>query len=436
MTATPLTRKDGRLFIYNRGHGAGFASSATSIDKSPPAIHDAEMFQNSAWGPDQLSERILYRPGQSTTDRLNFTGEISGDAILLTGADYLDDTDPDYEFCGLVHPDELNECVREAVRIAVFPERTPLTIWDDGDCSSSGVASWSVASATASRTKITSDFDSGFRSLQVTTTSANGYVQNGPKRVTPGEPFYHAAIGYVNGEGTLVYQLIDYDTGTVLFEGTSTRRSWVHFHATTTIPLTTDRVAIRVGSRETTTITVWDCFPAHELWDKRPNGPDWCDERWKLVEVETAHYSRQLDANTDQASSRYLERWKLNERALEAGVGYDTTGHRLLLLKNPTLPLPENDIWVYGSRRGSDRGELDDESAVTYLPEDLLIPAIELKLAEVCLGKYPEEKATWQALWDKSNLAVLAQRITRLPDEPEGAVEPENNMTTWGGRGG
>ena len=173
---TAITRQAIRRELYNQIPGLGFSAIADSLTGA--TLTDTYTFRDASVGPNHYRGYYLYRPDLTSDDTIRkvLTFVPSTGVVIVTGGNYSNTTELDYEMVGLIHPDELNSCITRAQRRIYFETMVPLTPLSDGDMDANNTTSWDVTSATRAKVTAAANVYSGIRALEVTNTSANRYI--------------------------------------------------------------------------------------------------------------------------------------------------------------------------------------------------------------------------------------------------------------------
>ena len=434
-----LTRAQIRSKLYNSIPGLGFASTADSV--AADGIVDSFRFQDSNQGSGQYEGRNIYVPSLSGDDRVKLAGAISGnDKLLHTSNSYVDQSWTAYEVTGPLSPDELNDCIRRALRRIYFEDWTTLYGFTDGDFSAADASDWTPndSGTTSSKSATAANNDYGFRALL---TTAAGYTRTSEWAVNPGDVIVWGAISRVTAStATATLRLWD-ATNSVLINTVNDRehssQAPQRLLRVDTIPAGVYSVRGQLAvSGSGTPVAVWDTLfgPIHTD-TRRFALPSWLNEPFKIISFGPGDYGTSRELATGRVNARALRRdgWR-RPSDYEIDPLQEAPSARWLQINRPG-PLPETDFWIHGLRQYSDIVDLDDETDATNAPEDLILPAAKVELGAFMMvrtrGTGAFEK--WQLL-HALNLPVLeAQRLARAPSiqpqEPEAPVIP-------GGRAG
>lgn len=448
MAVTTYTRPQLRALLYRMVPGLGVAGTADSIDGS--GIHDAFTLQDSNKGATKWRGSYLYRPNRTGTDRIQKAGTLSGSALQNTGAAYSNTSDLAYEIVGLVHPDELNECIRRANQKVLFESQLCYSQFTDGDMAATTAATWNTQDSHATSSKDTTTLDTGFQSLKVAADSSSNphYTETPPLSVEPNSVIYTATNCKTDlPTTTLQFRLWDKTNNVEIGSPMShSLQSWQHLHRWDVIPSNCQSIAVRLQVNQASANAWFDCLPSHDINAYRIAVEGLLDEKYKLVSFGEAIYrfssiaNGQVSQGQETSRSRQWAHWvQPRDFALES-FRPEGSPYHLIINKKEELTatsgshrrssdtgLPRNDLWFHIRRPYADMGDLIDETTTTSGPEFELLEASMYELALICKDRYPDEPR-WQRWVVEKAAAAEAEKEAR-PVTPE-VRKPRN----YGGR--
>lgn len=307
-----LTRSQIRARLFKRGFGLGFARTATAIASGAKTVTDAVAFQNAAAGEGDYRGMYIYRPLAAAANQIREASVVSGTSLTHEGLAYSGDASVlDYEIIGLLHPDELNECIRLALRMVYFETYAPMTPWTDGAFGGtiSSPYDW-AANATGTTPTYTSTQANNFRGYNSLLLTGAGYVYTSALDVSPGDILIHGAAAKASGgEYVTTYTLVDADDLTALETVSFTSRNLLHFIRKTEIPTGTYRVKAKL---QTATNSIFDYTFGHlyGLEGIQNEVPSWMTEQWRLLGFGPAEYGRAVADRLYNARSQHIGAWK------------------------------------------------------------------------------------------------------------------------------
>lgn len=428
-----LTRKDIRGKAYKAGINLGFQRTATAIATGAKTITDAVAFQDGGAGEGDYVGTAMYRPLAAAANQIRESDVVVSTSLTHLGLAYSGDASVlDYEIVGLLHPDELNECIRLALRRVYYESWSPVSPWTDGDFASSSQTSPFDWTATATGTTVTKSalaVNNQVGKYSLLCTGA-GSTKTSSFYPSPGDSFVHGASGRGTTAGqTGKYSLLDVTHSTVIYSKTFTTQGFLHSLHTDVIPPGCYEIQAKLETVSSGAF-VWDYLHGHPAGREasRLPMPSWASEKARIADFGPAEYGRSVDTDLFNGSSRRWLAWK------------EPIDYELLPLADFADPytvqvnreegLEDRDFWVHGLRAWSDIDDLITETATTDAPEDYVMAAFYVELAEKLYRKYDDAK--WATMKKDNELVLASQRLSRRVSAPR----RERTIYVPGGRGG
>lgn len=419
-----LTRAQIRAKLYNRVDGLGFASTADNVTAT--TIVDTFQLQDDEASAGDKIGTFIYRPGRTGDDRVKPASTLDpATGTLEHGSNnYSNTADLAWESVGLMTPDELNDCIRRAMRRVYALLWVAVSPWTDGDFAASDASAFTDSGTTSSKDTTTANYHlNGPRSLVQT---GAGTTRTSVFGVTPGDIFFHGGLNRVTASTyTVSYKLYDETNGALILSDADVEHSslaWQMVYRRDVIPAGCYAVRAQLQvAGSGTPVAVWDTLFGHLVGEeqRRFRAPSWLDESWKLLDFGPAEYGRLIEAGRYNAASQKRHAW---HRPSEFDIDplTEDAAPRWLQI-NREEGLPEQDLWIYGKRQLSDYAEMDDETDSTDGPEDLIIAACLAEIGETCWYRYGETR--WQIMWRENEARLLSQKAAQTKAVPPREVE-------------
>ena len=409
-----VTRRAIRRRLYDEIPVLGFYGTADSV--AAGNIVDTYAFQDTNLTQQHFKGAYIYRPDTTGDNIIKKAGNVTtaSGTLAHTGANYTDTTDLVYEVVGVLHPDELNQCIQRANRYVYFETQWPLTVITDGDMSASGTTSWTASNTSHTKSTTAAKIFSGTQSSRVANTGADGYIQSGTIKLPTGSHVYISTIVHVD-VGTAEFALWDVTNSVELAVVTTTEEGWVHLFWQGNIGTTTEEVALRLRGDEASADIYWDHAILIPTDWQRFFVPSWLDEQFKLLKLRQAAYGKSLGANAHDANSRYFRDWATPREFSLDPLHPDANPYALQFIR----PYPMADMWVEAKRPFSDSYAMSTDAATSVIPEDLIVAFAKLELADLLIKRYPGEPR-WEALKIEAEFDTRAESNSRpeLPASP------------------
>ncbi len=412
-----------RARIYSASSAYGFARTADKIVRD--GIVDAGAFLDQSKVAFDGAGVFQFRPTLTGANRVKMGLTVEGSTWVHGAGPYTDAlTALDYEAVGLIHPDDLNDCLRRAPRHIYLQYFWPVGPWLDNDFADSALTQWTAGQIGTVATKTTTGGvntqagQTGPRNLILTNSLAGGYTPSSVAYVEPGDQFFHGGIGRANAACTASYVLWDVDHAVALETVTFEARAFQRIGITTTIPEGCRRVQVRIGGVESNAVTEWDCLFGHIEESGELTMPSWLVERFQLHGFGPAEYGRNTDDRLSNASSRRIDSWYEHDDYEMFPLG-EAASQRVLQV-NHRGGLPGTEMWVHAQRPYSDFETLEDEDDLIDAPEDLLMASIWYEYFSTLHEAYKDASGNseWLKLRDEKKDVLDAQRIARTPIQP------------------
>lgn len=426
---TAITRQNIRRELYNQVPGLGFSGIADSLTST--TLVDAYAFGDTTVGPNHYRGFYLYRPtliGNDTVKKIN-TLNTATYTVTHSGSAYGDTTATDYEVVGLMHPDELNACIKRALRYIFFDITVPYTpLVTDGDMESSSASSW-TSSNLSIKTKVTTAariMGQGTYALQTTASATDGYAASAAIPVFPQETFY-ASCGVITTVGTSKLVIYDETNGATIGTAvTSGEAGPAQLWCVGTVPDGCESVTVRLQHTAQNDNAYWSYAIFYRREQLSGNAPTWLDEQYKFLKLREARYNRSLSSQTkggyNDFSSRVWNDWH-QPLHFELEPMHTAANPYQIVLNRMT---PENELWIQGKRQWSDYDTLDDDTDTTLAPAHLLYAYAKQEIAKILRMRYPANKA-WEILAATAQMDVDAETRSR-PETPLQLIKSEH----WG----
>ena|SRR3990167_2317213 len=426
-----LTRAQTRAILYDLGWGLGFASTATTIATGTKTIVDAVRFENAAAGEGNYRGRYMYRPAAAAANRIREAVNVSGTGLVHEGTAYSGDGSVlDYEIVGMMHPDELNRAIREALRKVYYKAIVPVNLppasgSSDDDFAASSASTpydWTAAgialNTTVTKSATAADNRRGAYSLICTNSAANGRTRSAIINVTPGDVLIHGA-GVRATTGSAIYRLLNVtnsnsEIGTAI---TITSQVSQHFIRQDTIPAGCYQVRRQLEGSGASDVTIWDYLFSHlqGIESRQLIVPSWLSDNWRLSAFGPARYGRSVASNQYNASSQMFTSWPESSDWDLYPLEEDATPS-MLEIKRPE-GLGFEDYWYHGLRPFSDVVDLDDETDPTNAPQDLFMASVKVEVAKVLLSR--SRDPFWEGIIADNMRSLAVQRQSRPKVQPK-----------------
>ena len=420
------TRQVIRRHLYDQVPILGFNGTADSL--SVTTVVDTFTMRDSNLPANHFKGTFVYRPGRTDDDRIKKAGALVNTTGTLshTGTDYANTADNDYEIVGLLHPDDINNCIIRALRKVYYETQVPLTLVTDGDMSSSATSDWTGTNATLAKTVTAAQVFSGIRAMSVTATSALGQAQSSSILVTAGESVYASGI-VRSSTGTARFAIYDVTNSSILCYIDSTQTNFQRLWLQCTVPSTCEQIALQLIEVANNDVGYWDSAFLYRLNDMRILAPSWVDEPWKLLKLREARYMKTINnspttgtgtavgGGQQEAASRVLADW-YTPRHFSLDPFHPEANPFAIQLQRT---LPQNELWIEGKRPYFDIESLATESAATTAPLDLLLSYAKLELAKLLVKRYPQDPK-WAHLLGESQRETESETMSRpeVPQQP------------------
>lgn len=419
MPASTNTRQVLRRLLYDQIPTLGMASTADSL--AAGSLVDTYAFQDSNLNSNHFRGCYIYRPDRSGDDVVKKAGAltVASGTLAHTGTNYSNTSDTNYEIVGLIHPDELNECIRRALRRTYFEE---LLVWSplvtDGDMETSGVTNW-TATGTSSRQKVATAANvfSGTQALEVTNGAANDYVETASIAVDGGESVWVSAICRLSSGTACQLILRDQTNSTSLATYTHDYANWTRLWINYTVPTSTRNIRVRLGGTGGVDVTIWDHLVVYRQSDRRVAAPSYLTDAFLFQKLREGVYSRTTNTtHADAAASLGFRDW--SQPAHFVLEPYNPQANAFTIQLN--RPLPMTELWIHSKRPYSDRESLAADSDTTTAPRHLVLAYAKNELAQLLTKRYPTD-SKWKQLYQESLDEVEAE-VTARPEVPMQAL--------------
>lgn len=414
MPGETTTRRAIRRILYDEIPYLGFSGTADSITST--TLVDTFAFQDTNLASDQFRGCYIYRPDRTGDDLIKKAGALTNSTgtLATSGAtNYSNTSDYNYEIVGYLHPDELNECIKRAVRKVYFETQAPLTLVTDGDMSTSGVGSWTTVGTLGTKEKVTTAAHvfSGTQSLHTVNSATDSGVVCGTLAGNPLDPvFVSVTLKVASGTATVV--VYDVTNSAVIDSVSVVNPGWVRVTLVENLPSTCYNWSVRLLGEENNAEVYWDHLVAYRRYDRRLMAPSWLNEQFKFLKLREARYSHTLDVGVDDANSRYFADWFQPQHFSLDPFHPEANAYAIQLQR----PLPTADLWIEGKRPYADIEPLTADTDTTTAPLHLVLAYTKMELASLLAKRYPTD-SRWGALTKEAELKVEQETKAR-PDIP------------------
>lgn len=421
MAGTTTTRQAIRRALYNLIPKLGFNGTADSV--AAGSIVDSYAFQDTNLNATAFKGTYIYRPGLSGDDRVKKSGSLTNTngTLAHTGTNYSDTSDTDYEIVGILHPDELNDCIIRALRNIYFDTQVPLCCAEltDYDMSDSAATSWTSIGTVNTKEKVTTAITgvySGIRGLHVVVGASSSGVACTSVPVSPNEPVFGQVVLRCDTAGdTLTVTLYDVTNSTAIRSYTTTSETWVRVWFSENVPATCELVSLRVTASGSSTDFYVDHMVILRRHDARIYAPSWLNEQHKFNKLREARYMHNVGDHVDSASSRRFMDWYQPRHYSLDPFHPEANAYAIQLNRD----LPTADMWIEAQRPYYDIETLSTESSTTTAPYKQLLAHVKRELAELVVKRYPDD-AHFVQLYEEAKLEVEAETLSRpsVPSTP------------------
>lgn len=180
---------------------------------------------------------------------------------------------------------DLRKAVNNAVRKMQYKYLVPVTMLVDGDCDTSGVASWgTVSNATATKVSGAATLWRGALALNIANSSANGYLPSAAVNVHPSSAYLLLAI---TRAPTGTSNLIAWDsTNSAEIESESVASyDWQTLGFAFTTPATCYQITVRLSNTHASGTSNWDDVILLPLGAREIRFPDWVTKPGQVIRV-------------------------------------------------------------------------------------------------------------------------------------------------------
>jgi len=425
-----ITRSTQRGRLYKKIDGLGFQGTADSV--SATGIVDAAVFGDARHGVDDYEGRYIYLPAIAVgnDDRVKVASLLSSTTLTQEMSAYVTTSAQAYEIVGLMHPDDLNDCLRRAARRGTFRTRTPVTPWYDGDFSIAE-ASWSGQDSGGTSTYSATAIPGfpGYNHLHFVSTAAADYGESQSLSVVPGDVYHLSSISRVNGAYTLTTKIWDVTNGAEILPdaGVATSHSErvpQHMTGRYTIPSGCRQIRFRYQLSGAGNCDIAP-LPGHLIEATKLTPPTWLSERWMLYSLQQADYDgRQLAVGrVNESTVRYRDWYRPADYDFDV---FTEEANFSALFVQRSEGLPEADMWYYGRRPFSSIAAWDDETDALDTngdDEEFLTVCCEAEVYKLLWERYDEGvRGKYWALWQEAEARIAAEHQSRQPQQPSREV--------------
>lgn len=378
-------------------------------------------FQNTNWGANQFKGWWGHRPTATGNDIVKAMTTLSSSALSHGSSNYSDTTTlyfsltrPDWHPTIYVHP-----LINRALEKCWQWWRTVLTPVTDGDMETSGVTNWTATNST--RVKDTTIVWQGTASMDVTNTSANGYVQSASFLAVPNRSF-RFSVKCRPRVGTQTFTVYDVTNSAVITSSSAVSGvgAWQDVMVTGTFPATCYQAAVRLGGVGTTDRANWDDVTGYWDLQTRLDLPSWVTQ-WRTEEGEEALriYKQANRLGTDNAWAATAYDLSLVEPrdyqilqqpsavgSLQLEMGRDLSGQKWPLIVEARRPF-------------SDFGSLSADTDTTGAPLRLVVAAAKC-LAALERRELSERLPMWEHDFVREQQRVASVLLTPALDDGTG----------------
>lgn len=415
---TSTTRQVIRRELYNRIPGLGFSGTAAS--RTATTLTHTQAFQDSTIGNNHYRGYYLYMPDDAAADAVRkIASHVASTGVVTTaGPNWATFTDLDYEVVGLLHPDEINNCITRSLNRIYFETQVVLPgRITDGDMDANNTTSWSdVSTPTKSKVTTAGKVLSGLRALRVLNSGTGEGVQSVTVRGFPAKSWVYVHAGVHADVGTAELHLYNVTGSASISSVTSAEEGWVHLWLKVQVPTGVEEIAVRLIGTETSADIYWDHVALYLAEDMVLPAPSWLDDQWKFLKLREMRYRQSLSSQTnggyDAAYSREPHDWYTPSAFTLEPFHLETNPYQVQLHRG----IPQYELWVEGKRPWSDTETLSTDASTTLAPLELLYAYSTEELAKVLAKRYPSDER-WKMLLDEASTAVEAETQAR-PEVP------------------
>lgn len=400
----------------------GFASTGT---RSATAVTDATRFGSTNIDEWHYADGWIRWASLSGAERVKRAGALSGSTLLhaepgnwaapFTGTSY------EYTWPN-IHPDEFDECIKNALRYVYLTGHLPMTPWADGNFEQADLDDWTSVNSTVQKLADVTYGIVGSRSLVVTNTAANGYAaHNTGLFVNPGETYQLNALArLVSGTGPFYFRIYRYNGGSWGTEITTAPNGEGYtplhlYRESVTIPADVFRINCRLESAGSGDIVAWDALPGRNLSDKDFALESFARNRFNIFGLAEAVYGPTLSdgLQSQTARSKQFHAWR-------RGRDFDTT-HRAADSAPDALQLYVDargkELWYEYRRPLFDVAPLASElSDLDSMYDDYVFAAAAVNLCAL-LNKDGSD-GYWENVKAKYQRILSGQTEARRPSKP------------------
>lgn len=427
-----ITRTQIRHEMFERIPGLGFNGTADSYTTT--SLTDTFQLADTSLGANYFRNFYIHRYLKTDDDRIkkgNVLNPVSG-TLIHTGSAYADTAAGVYEIIGLLHPDELNACIKRAMRRIYADVLSPIySMVDDGDMEAADATQWTNVGL-ATMQKSTTHVYSGTQSLNTVSNSTSDEAASNSFRVTPDSRFYASAI-VKNVIGNAKFSVYDVTNAADIVSITTTTISssiqavegiWNQVYLTGIFPATCRQAQVRLGGTTDSSSNFWAHALCYLKNDMILEAPTWLDEQHKFLKLREAQYKTPVTGFTiagtggggmSDANSRTWSDWVQPSQFSVDILPQNDAVSQIQINK----PLPDNELWIQGRRPYSDFVDMADETDSTDAPPNLVYAYTQEEVARTLRRRYPNDKR-FDIVLAEAALEMDAQTVSRpeIPMQP------------------
>ena len=161
----------------------------------------------------------------------------------------------------------------------------PATLISDGDMQTSGVTSWTAATATLTKDTTAASIRHGAQSLKIVATAANGQARSANVNLPSDTLCIVAADVYITSGDSAKLTFYDVTNSAEIDTATAVGTGWVHLEFLATTPATCEIVQLRLESQANTDITFWDNAILWPVEDMEVELPSFLEQARDIQEI-------------------------------------------------------------------------------------------------------------------------------------------------------
>ena len=280
----------------------------------------------------------------------------------------------EYEIHYELYPTKIHTKIDEILENIRAPIWVPLSLITDGDMEDDPTSNYTASNAIL--TEETTNVLFGRKSLNVTTTSANGYAYSGSVFVPPNTEVFCSTDCYV-AAATVKFILYDVTNSEEIETAESGVDGWVHLEFVTTTPSDCERIRLHLVGQGAIDVIYFNnavLLPTRRKLYDYPSALEWSEDLNGVF-----YYPRGTALSGDSEDKSFAVLENKAEKWSEISMIRDETAvtpYRIQIHKTPI----NRSLFVRGL---VDYNTLTSDSSTTYAPSDIVIDLVYAELLDI-----------------------------------------------------